>query len=354
MLDQGANDTYDANSQRRLIQLIARDVAIDLGTANTLIYERGSGLVLNEPSVVAIRRVGERVLPIAYGAEAKMMLGRTPTDLEVIRPIRTGIIADFQVTGLMLDHFIKKAVGGRYSLTKPRVVVGVPSGITEVERRAIREIVDIRAREVYLLDEAMAAAIGCGLPVNEAVASMVVDIGGGTTDIAIVSLGDVVQAISIRQGGDTMDEAIINYLRRVHHLLIGDATAELVKKTLGSADPQFDQQQLEVRGRSLTKSGPAAVRLTSREVRGALADVVAAITAAVRQTLEATPPELSGDIVARGIVLAGGGAFLKGLDQRLSNQLGISVCIAQDAAAAVAIGCGRVLDNLKGYRDLLV
>jgi rod shape-determining protein MreB len=335
-----------------MFRLVARDLAIDLGTANTLIYEKGRGIVLNEPSIVAIRIDGHRKVPVAFGAEAKPMLGRTPEGVKVIRPVRTGVIADFEVAAMMLKQYLGTVRKRSRSLFKPRVVVGVPSGITEVEKRAIREAIEGQAREVKLIDEAMAAAIGCNLPVTEATASLIVDVGGGTTDIAVVSLKDIVYSISVREGGDAMDEAIINYLRRRHHLLIGEATAELVKKTIGSAHPEYDKQEMEVRGRSLISGAPASLIINGAEIREAIAEVVSSISAAIRQALENTPPELSGDIIARGIALAGGGALLKGLDRHIVEQLNVAVTVADDPLAAVVEGAGRCLDNEDLYKDV--
>jgi rod shape-determining protein MreB len=336
-----------------MIRVLARDLAIDLGTANTIVYEKGKGIILNEPSIIAVKQQGSTRVPVAFGSEAKVMLGRTPDGVKVIRPVRTGVIADFEAAGLMLGHFISRVRKESLSLLNPRVVVGVPSGITEVEKRAIRDAIDRQAREVKLIDEAMAAAIGCGLPVTEATASLIVDIGGGTTDIAVVSLKDIVYAISVRQGGDAMDEAIINYMRRKHHLLIGEATAELIKKSIGSAHKDYDAQEIEVRGRSLISGAPASLIVSSGEIREAISEVISGITAAIRQTLENTPPELSGDILSRGICVSGGGALLKGIDRHISEELRVNVSIAEDPLAAVAEGAGRVLDNPEVFKDLL-
>lgn len=335
-----------------MFSFVARDLAIDLGTANTLIYVKDKGLVLNEPSIVALRMDGQKKIAVAYGSEAKVMLGRTPEGVKVIRPVRTGVIADFEVAGMMLRHFLSKARERSRSFFKPRVIVGVPSGITEVEKRAIRDSIEGEAREVRLIDEAMAAAIGCGLPVTEAVASLIVDIGGGTTDIAVISLTDIVHSVSVRQGGDAMDEAIINYLRRSHHLLIGESTAELIKKTIGCAHSDYDHQEMEVRGRSLTSGAPGSLVISGAQIREAISEVVGAITAAIRQALENTPPELSGDIMSTGIALAGGGALLKGLDRRISEELKISVQVADDPLAAVVEGAGAVLDNTELYNGV--
>lgn len=336
-----------------MFRLVARDLAIDLGTANTLMYEKGTGIVLNEPSVVAVKYDGNRKEAVAFGAEAKVMLGRTPEGVKVVRPVRTGVIADFEVAGMMLGHFLTKARRKTRSFLKPRVIVGVPSGITEVEKRAIRDSVEPEAREVRLIDEAMAAAVGCNLPVTEATANLIVDIGGGTSDIAVISLKDIVYSISVRQGGDALDESIINYMRRRHHLLVGEATAELMKMTIGSAHPDYDAQEMEVRGRSLTSGAPASIAVSGKEIREAMHEVIATIVAAIRQALENTPPELSGDILSSGISLAGGGALLKGLDRHISEELSIKVTVAEDPLAAVVQGAGKALDNYEVYKDIL-
>jgi len=328
-----------------MFRIFARDLAIDLGTANTLIYEKGSGIVLNEPSLVALRYEGSKKVPVAVGARAKPMLGRTPEGVKVIRPIRTGVIADFDAAAFMINHFINMVRGRSRSVTKPRIVVGVPSGITEVERRAIHQSIGGQARDVRLIDEAMAAAIGCNLPVAEATASMIVDIGGGTTDVAIISLKDVVYSVSIREGGDAIDEAIINHLRRNHHLLVGEATAEMVKKAIGSAHSDFDNQELEVRGRSLISGAPASILIDGAEIREAMDDVISSIVSSVRQALENTPPELSGDIISRGLALAGGGAMIRGMDRRIAEDLNIVVSVANDPLAAVVEGAGRCLED---------
>ena len=337
-----------------MFRLLSRDLAIDLGTANTLVYEKDRGIVLNEPSIVALRHDGHRKVPVAFGAEAKVMLGRTPEGVEVIRPVRTGVIADFEVAGLMINYFLSKVTRSHWFMYKPRVIVGVPSGITEVEKRAIRNAIEGKSREVQLIDEAMAAAIGANLPITEATASMIVDIGGGTTDVAVISLKSIVCSVSVRQGGDAMDEVISNHLRRVHHLLVGEITAENIKKTIGSAHEDYDDQEMEVRGRSLTSGAPASIAVSGQEIREAISEVVAAIVAAIRQALEQTPPELSGDIMSAGITLAGGGALLRGLDRRISEELNISVRVAEEAIAAVVEGGGRVLDDPLKYAEVLL
>jgi rod shape-determining protein MreB len=337
-----------------MFRFLARDLAIDLGTANTLIYEKEAGIVLNEPSIVALKYDGNRREPVAFGAEAKVMLGRTPDGVKVIRPVRTGVIADFEVAAMMLKHFLGQVSKKSISLWRPRVIVGIPSGITEVEKRAIRESIEGQAREIKLIDEAMAAAIGCGLPITEAVASLIVDIGGGTTDIAVISLKDLVYSVSVRQGGDAMDESIINYMRRRHHLLIGESTAELIKKTVGSAHRDYDKQEMEVRGRSLTSGAPASLIVTGEEIRESINEVVSTITGAIRQALENTPPELSGDIMSSGIALAGGGALLRGLDRKISEELKIPTSVAEDPLAAVVQGAGKCLDNTDFYKGVWI
>jgi rod shape-determining protein MreB len=280
------------------------------------------------------------------------MLGKTPVGVEVIRPVRTGVIADFEVASLMLRHFISRVRSISWAMMKPRVMVGVPCGITEVEKRAIREAVEDQAREVRLIDEAMAAAIGCNLPVTEATGSLVIDIGGGTTDIAVVSLKDIVCSLSVRQGGDALDEAIINYMRRKHHLLIGESTAEQIKKTIGTAHSDYDDEVMEVRGRSLIHSTPMGILVSGGEIREAMSEVISQIVVAVRQTLENTPPELSGDIINRGIALAGGGALVRGLGKRLSEELEMEVTVPADPLAVVAEGAGKCLDHGEVFKDV--
>lgn len=337
-----------------MLGLFSRDLAIDLGTANTLIYEKGRGVVLNEASFVALKIEGRRKHVVAFGTEAKAMLGRTPEGVKVIRPVRTGVIADFEVAGIMLRHFLRKARERSHSILRPRAIVGVPSGITEVEKRAIRESIEREAREVQLIDEAMAAAIGCGLPVTEPTASLIVDIGGGTTDVAVISLKDIVYSVSVGYGGDAMDDAIINHMRRQHHLLLGESSAELIKKTIGCAHKDYDLQEMEVRGRSLTSGAPASLIVSGAEIRESLSEVVSAITSAIRQALENTPPELSGDVISSGIALSGGGALLKGLDRFISEKLDIKVIICDDPLAAVLEGAGICLDKMEIYRDVLM
>ena len=331
----------------------SRDLAIDLGTANTLIYQKGLGVVLNEPSFVALRQISGKRVPIAFGAEARSMLGKTPPDVMVVRPVREGVIADFEVAGLMLQHFVSEVDRGRFRLAKPRIVVGVPSTITELEQRMIRESLAGIARSVHLVDEAMAAAIGAGLPVTESRGSMIVDIGGGTTDIAVMSTSDIVCSRSLRQGGDAIDEAIVNYVRRTHHMLIGEKTAERVKKTVGAACDSGKNIQIEIRGRSLITGAPAALVITTEEIVDAMGEVIDGITAAIREALEITPPELSGDIISCGITLAGGGALIEGIERRVANDLQLKVTIAEDPLNAVVEGAGLCLDEQEKYQRVL-
>jgi rod shape-determining protein MreB and related proteins len=331
----------------------ARDIAIDLGTANTLIYEKGVGVVLNEPSYVAMRREAGKRIPFAFGAEARVMMGKTPPDVEVIRPIREGVIADFETAGVMLRHFVSRIFKGSMRFSKPRIIIGVPSTITELEKRMIRESVEGIARQVLLVDEAMAAAIGSGLPVTEPQGSMIVDIGGGTTDIAVMSTSDIVCSRSIRQGGDAIDDAIVNYVRRTHHMLIGEATAERVKKTVGAACDSGRNISIEVRGRSLITGAPASLIITSEEVKDAMGEVIDSITLAIREALENTPPELSGDIISSGIMLAGGGALIEGLARRVQRELRLPITIAADPLNAVVDGAGMCLDDQAKYQRVL-
>jgi rod shape-determining protein MreB len=321
-----------------------RDMAVDLGTANTLVYVRGRGIVLSEPSVVAIdQRTGE---VHAVGVEAKRMLGRTPGTITAIRPLKDGVIADFDVTEQMLRHFIHTANGNRFA--HPRVIVCVPSGVTGVEKRAVEEAtLSAGARQAYLIEEPMAAAIGAGLPVSDPTGSMIVDIGGGTTEVAVISLGGIVVSQSIRVGGDEMDEAIINHLRKEYKLLIGQQTAEEVKLEIGSAWPMHEEAQAEVRGRDMLTGLPKTVVLGSEDVRRALDEPVTQIIDAIRGTLDKTPPELAADIMDRGIVLAGGGALLAGLDERLRHETHMPVHVAESPLTCVAVGSGRSLEEFE-------
>ncbi len=335
-----------------LSRYLSRDMGIDLGTANTLVYVRGEGIVVREPSVIA-RRVDDGQV-LAVGEEAKRMIGRTPADVQAVRPLRDGVIADFETTTAMLAYFIRRGLRGR-SLLKPRVVVGIPSGVTEVEKRAVIDAtLQAGAREAYLIEEPMAAAIGAGLPVSEPVGSMIVDIGGGTTEVAVIALGGIVTSKSIRIGGDEMDEAIIQYARKAYNLLIGERTAEEIKIAIGSAYPIREEQVVDVRGRDLLTGLPRTVRMTSSEIREALSEPVAAIVDAVRQTLERTPPELAADIVERGIVLVGGGALLRGLDRLLAQETGMPVTLTDDPLSAVVLGTGRALEEIDHLRKVLI
>ncbi|MBM4189910.1 MAG: rod shape-determining protein [Betaproteobacteria bacterium] len=325
------------------------DLAIDLGTANTLIYVRGKGVVLDEPSVVAIRQegmTGKKVVQ-AVGADAKLMLGRTPGNIQAIRPMKDGVIADFNVTEQMLKYFIKKVHDTRLFHPSPRIIICVPSGATQVERRAIREsAISAGARQVYLIEEPMAAAIGANLPVAEAAGSMVVDIGGGTTEVGVISLGGMVYSTSVRVGGDKFDEAIINYIRRNYGMLIGETTAELIKKEIGTAYPGAEVRELEVKGRNLAEGIPRSFVVTSNEILEALSDPLNAIVAAVKGALEQTPPELGADIAERGMVLTGGGALLRNLDRLLREETGLPVFIAEDPLTCVVRGSGRALEEM--------
>jgi rod shape-determining protein MreB len=339
-----------------LFGLISNDIAIDLGTANTLIYMKGKGIVLNEPSVVALRNVGGRKIVHAVGLEAKQMLGRTPGHMEAIRPMRDGVIADFEVAEEMIKHFIRK-VHNRKGFVNPKVIVCVPSGATAVERRAINDsCLNASARRVGLIDEPMAAAIGAGLPIHEPTGSMVVDIGGGTTEVAVLSLSGIVYSRSVRVGGDKMDEAIISYMRRNHNLLIGETTAERIKKEIGTARPPEDGGEglaIEVKGRDLMQGVPREVRVTEKQGAEALNEPASQIVEAVKVALEATPPELASDIADKGIMLTGGGALLRGMDTWISDATGLPVTVADDPLSCVALGCGKVLEHPKWMKGVL-
>jgi rod shape-determining protein MreB len=339
----------------KLIGLMSNDLAIDLGTANTLVYVKGQGIVLNEPSVVAIAQVNGRNKVLAVGNEAKQMLGRTPGNIQAIRPLRDGVIADFDVSEEMIKYFIRK-VNNRRSFTSPQIVVCVPSGSTAVERRAIQESAQSAgARAVYLIEEPMAAAIGAGLPVTEPTGSMVVDIGGGTTEVAVISLGGIVYAKSVRVGGDKMDEAIINYIRRNHNLLVGESSAERIKKMIGSACPpdNGDGRLMEIKGRDLTDGVPKEIVISERQIAEALYEPVTQIVEAVKLALEHTAPELAADIVDKGIVMTGGGSLLGNLDFVLRHATGLPVSIAEDALLCVAYGTGRALEEMKTLKSVL-
>jgi rod shape-determining protein MreB len=333
---------------RKLIGLFSNDLSIDLGTANTLIYVRGQGVVLNEPSVVAIRDNGRGSRQIvAVGNEAKLMLGRTPGNINAIRPLKDGVIADFHITEKMLQAFIRKVHEAKFFQPSPRVLVCVPSGSTQVERRAIREsAAGAGARQVFLIEEPMAAAIGAGMPVSEASGSMVVDIGGGTTEVATISLNGIVYADSVKVGGDRFNDAIIKFVRRNYGMLIGEASAEKIKHEIGSAYYEADPKTIEVRGRNLAEGVPRSFVLNSNEILEALQDPLAAIVGAVRTALERTPPELGSDVAEHGIVLTGGGALLRNLSTRLSEETGVAVIVADDPLTCVARGGGRALEMM--------
>jgi rod shape-determining protein MreB and related proteins len=332
----------------RFLGLFSNDIGIDLGTANTLVYVKDRGIVIREPSVVAIQAGTNRVL--AVGDEAKKMLGRTPGNIVAIRPLKAGVIADFEITEAMLRYFIRK-VHNRRMMVRPRVIVAVPSGITEVEKRAVKDsATHAGAREVYLIEEPMAAAIGVGLPVQEPAGNMIVDIGGGTTEVALISLAGIVLSRSVRVGGDEMDEAIVQYMKRVYNLMIGERTAEEIKIAIGSAYPMGEETTMEVKGRDLVAGLPKTLTITSEEVRDALQEPISAIVEAIRITLERCPPELSSDLVDRGLVLAGGGALLRGVDKLIAEQTGLPVHVAEDPLSAVAEGTGVVLHELNFLR----
>ncbi len=332
--------------------LIGRDMAVDLGTANTLVYVRGRGIVLDEPSVVAMSTQTREIL--AVGGDAKRMLGRTPEGITAIRPLRDGVIADFDATEQMLRHFIAQVHRRRY-LAKPRMVICVPSGVTSVEQRAVKEAAyQAGARRVYVIEEPMAAAIGAGLPVHEATGNMVVDIGGGTTEVAVISLGGIVTTLSVRTAGDDLDQAIIAWMKKEHSLLLGEGTAEEIKMTLGSAFPQAEEAGAEIRGRDLVSGLPRTITLTPADIRVAIEEQLHAIIDAVRTTLDQTPPELAGDIMDRGIVLTGGGALLRGLDQRIRHETGMPVHVAHDPLSSVVVGSGKCVEEFEALQQVLV
>jgi len=335
------------------IGIFSRDMGIDLGTANTLVYVKGKGIVLCEPSVVAIQRDTGQIL--AVGEEAKQMLGRTPGNIIAVRPMKDGVIADFDTTQAMIRYFINRALRHRTFFIRPRVVIGVPSGVTAGEERAVREAaMQAGAREAYLIEEPMAAAIGAGLPVHEPTGNMIVDVGGGTTEVAVISLGGIVTSCSIRIAGDEMDEAIMQYVKRTYNLMIGERTAEEIKIKIGTAYPVENDEKEEVRGRDLVTGLPKTITITSKEVHHALSEPVAAIIEAIRNTLEKTPPELAADIMDRGIVMAGGGALLQGLDRLVAEQTGMPVHLADEPLLAVAYGTGKVLENIDVLRRVLI
>ncbi|MDD2391128.1 MAG: rod shape-determining protein [Desulfobacterales bacterium] len=339
-----------------ILGLFSNDLAIDLGTANTLVYVKGKGIVLNEPSVVAVRtdgRMKNKVL--AVGLEAKNMLGRTPGNIVAIRPMRDGVIADFEVTEAMLRYFIHK-VHNRRAFVRPRIVIAVPSGITQVEKRAVRESAESAgAREVFLIEEPMAAAIGAGLPITEPICNMVVDIGGGTTEVAVISLAGIVYSRSIRVAGDKMDMAIMQHIKRKYNLLIGERTAEIIKMTIATAYPDSEHlETIEVKGRDLVSGIPKILTIDSEEIRMAIAEQVDAILETVKIALEQTPPELAADIVDRGIVLTGGGGLLKNLDKLLREETGLPITVNEDPLTTVALGSGKVLDSIEILRQVVI
>ncbi len=338
-----------------ILGLFSNDLAIDLGTANTLVYMKGKGIVLNEPSVVAVRKDGKGGNKVmAVGTEAKMMLGRTPGNIVAIRPMKDGVIADFEITEEMLRYFIRH-VHNRRTLVRPRIIIAVPSGITQVEKRAVRESAESAgAREVFLIEETMAAAIGAGLPITEPTSNMVVDIGGGTTEVAVISLAGIVYSKSVRVGGDKMDEAILQHLKRKYNLLIGIRTSEIIKTTIGNAYPSDDTETIEVKGRDLVTGIPKILTIDSEEVRKAISEQVETIVETVRIALEQTPPELAADIVDRGIVLTGGGSLLKNMDVLLREETKLPITITEEPLTTVALGSGKALDNISILREVAV
>ncbi len=337
---------------RSVFSFFSSDLAIDLGTANTLVYAKGRGIVVNEPSIVALDKNNKRVL--AVGREAKEMLGRTPADIVAVKPMKDGVIADFDVTEVMLKYFIKQA-HKRNHLLSPRIVIGIPAEITQVEKRAVQEsALRAKASEVFLVEQAMVAAIGAGLPITEACGNMIVDIGGGTSDIAVISLSGIVYSRSVRVAGNEMDEAIIQYIKRKHNLLIGERTAESIKIQIGSAAPLERPLTTEIKGRNLIEGVPKTVTIGDEEIREALSDSIGIIVNAIKVALERTPPELSADIMDRGIVLTGGGALLKRLDKRIAEETGLPVFIAEDPLSSVVLGTSKMLTDFKLLRRICV
>src|SRR3954453_1011331 len=337
---------------KSLFSLFSSDLAIDLGTANTLVYAKGRGIVVSEPSIVAINKVTNQVE--AVGRDAKEMLGRTPGNIVAIRPMKDGVIANFEVTEKMLQHFIRKAHNGK-SWVRPRVVIGIPSEITQVERRAVEDSAyRAKASEVYLVEEAMAAAIGAGLPITEPHGNMVVDIGGGTTDIAVISLSGIVYSRSVRVAGNEMDEAITQYIKRKYNLLIGERTAEQIKIEIGSAYPLDTPRTMEIKGRDLMEGVPKSVMISDEEIREALDECINIIVNSIRVVLERTPPELSADIADRGIVLAGGGALIKNLDKRIREETGLPVTLAENPLSCVVLGTGKMLSDFQLLRKIAI
>ncbi|MBN4077438.1 rod shape-determining protein [Sulfobacillus acidophilus] len=334
--------------------MIGADLAIDLGTANTLVHVRGKGVVLNEPSVVAIVKDGHQTKVLAVGKDAKEMLGKTPGHIVAIRPMRDGVIADFTVTEAMIKNFIIKAVNKSF-LMRSRLIISVPAEITSIEQRAVREAaLGAGVREVHLIEQPMAAAVGAGLPVRDARGSMIIDIGGGTTDVAVISLNGIVSSQTLRVAGDKLDQVIVNFIRKRHNILIGERTGELIKMKIGSACPLEKELEIEVKGRDLITGVPRSIIITSLEVREALQDSIRQFVSCTKSVLEKTPPELSADIIDRGIVLCGGGAQIKGLDKLLSEECGIPVYVADNPLHAVVDGVGKVLENIDTYRGILI
>jgi len=333
----------------------SNDLAIDLGTANTLVYVKGKGIVLSEPSVVAVHRDSRGVQKVlAVGTEAKRMLGRTPGNIVAIRPMREGVIADFEITEAMLRHFIRR-VHNRRTLVRPRIIISIPSGITQVERRAVKETAESAgAREVYLMEEPMAAAIGAGLPIKEPISSMVVDIGGGTTEVAVISLSGIVYSRSVRVAGDKMDDAIVQHMKRKYSLLIGERTGEMIKTTIGCAYPDGDVRTVEVKGRDLISGIPKIIEIDSEEVRDAITEPISIIVDTIKEALEQCPPELAADIVDRGIVLTGGGALLRNLDLLLREETGLPISVADDPLSTVARGAGMALDEMDLLKEVAI
>ncbi len=331
--------------------LLGRDMAVDLGTANTLVYVRGRGIILNEPSVVAVNVKDGR--PLAVGAEAKRMIGRTPSHIQAIRPLKDGVIADFEICEKMLRYFIQRVHQRRFA--KPRMVICVPSGITGVEQRAVQEAAEYAgARQAYIIEEPMAAAIGAGLPVHEPTGNMVVDIGGGTTEVAVISLGGIVTSQSVRIGGDELDEAVMTYIKKEYSLALGERTAEEIKIALGSAYPLEEELHAEIRGRDLVTGLPKTIVVSTEEIRRAIDEPVSAVVDAVKVTLDKTPPELAADIMEQGIVLTGGGSLLHGLDSRLQDETGMPIVVARDPLNCVAIGSGQCLEEFEALKDVLI
>ena len=337
---------------KSLLSMFSNDLAIDLGTANTLVYAKNKGIVVREPSIVAVNKINNNVE--AVGKEAKEMLGRTPGNIVAIRPMKDGVIADFEVTEKMIKYFIEKAHGRRF-LVKPRIVISVPSEITQVEKRAVKDsALRAGATEVYLIEQAMAAAIGAGLPITDPTGNMIVDIGGGTTDVAVISLAGIVYSRSVRVAGNEMDDAIIQYIKRKYNLLIGERTAEQVKIEIGSAFPLDGEMTMEIKGRDLVEGVPKTLVVSDEEIREALSETVATIVEAVRVALERTPPELSADIMDKGIIIAGGGSMLKNLDKRLREETGLPVTLAEDPLACVALGTGQMLTDFNLLRKISI